>query len=281
MTTTQYLTLPEGRIAFDVQGEGPLVLCAPGIFDMRAEYRFLTPQLVQAGFRVATMDWRGLGETTADWPDYSVEAVGGDMLALIRHLGAQPASIVAHSYNSASAVCAATAAPELVAGLALHGPFVRDHGPQWQSRLINGLLFGGPWALTLWRLYYANAFPLRKPADFTQYFQAQLAMLRQPGRLTAMRKVSHGSFDAATKRLGDVQAPTLILMGSRDPDYKPQQEADWIAAHIPNSKVQMVEGAGHYLIAEAPEIAGPAIISFFQQAQHAGEASHGAAGRVS
>ena len=281
MAPTQYLTLPDGRIAFDVQGEGPLVLCAPGIFDMRAEYRFLTPQMVQAGFRVATMDWRGLGETTADWPDYSVEAVGGDMLALIRHLGGQPAYIVAHSYNSSSAVCAATMAPELVAGLALHGPFVRDHGPQWQSRLINGLLFGGPWALTLWRLYYANAFPLRKPADFAQYAQAQLAMLRQPGRLNAMRKVAHGSFDAATKRLGEVQAPTLILMGSRDPDYKPQQEADWIAAHIPNSKVQMVEGAGHYLVAEAPEIAGPAIINFFQQAQHAGEASHGAAGRVS
>jgi len=281
MAPTQYLTLPDGRIAFDVQGEGPLVLCAPGIFDMRAEYRFLTPQMVQAGFRVATMDWRGLGETTADWPDYSVEAVGGDMLALIRHLGGQPAYIVAHSYNSSSAVCAATMAPELVAGLALHGPFVRDHGPQWQSRLINGLLFGGPWALTLWRLYYANAFPLRKPADFAQYAQAQLAMLRQPGRLNAMRKVAHGSFDAATKRLGEVQAPTLILMGSRDPDYKPQQEADWIAAHIPNSKVQMVEGAGHYLVAEAPEIAGPAIINFFLQAQHAGEASHGAAGRAS
>ena len=280
MGTTQYLTLPDGRIAFDVQGDGPLVLCAPGIFDLRAEYRFLTPQLVQAGYRVATMDWRGLGETSADWPDYSVEAVGGDMLALIRHLGGQPAYIVAHSYNSASAVCAATAAPELVAGLALHGPFVRDHGLPGQSQLINRLLFGGPWALTLWRMYYANAFPLRKPADFTEYAQAQLAMLRQPGRLRAMRRATSGSFAAATQRLGAVQAPTLILMGSRDPDYQPQPEAEWIAAHIPNSTVQMVEGAGHYLIAEAPEIAGPAIIRFFQQAHAAREASHGATSRV-
>lgn len=281
MATTHYLTLPEGRIAYDVQGEGPLVLCAPGIFDMRAEYRFLTPQLVQAGFRVATMDWRGLGETTADWPDYSVEAIGGDMLALIRHLGGQPAFIVAHSYNSASAVCAATVAPELVAGLALHGPFVRDHGPHWQSRMMNGALFGGPWALTLWRMYYANAFPLRKPADFAEYAQAQMAMLRQPGRLRAMRHATSGSFAAATKRLGDIQAPTLVLIGSRDSDYNTRQEADWIAAHIPNSDVRMVEGAGHYLIAEAPEVAGPAIINFFQRAQQAGETSHGASSRVS
>jgi len=281
MVTTQYLTLPEGRIAYDVQGEGPLVLCAPGIFDMRAEYRFLTPQLVQAGFRVATMDWRGLGETSANWPDYSVEAIGGDMLALIRHLGGGPAFIVAHSYNSSSAVIAATTAPDVVAGLALHGPFVRDHGPRWQSQLMNSLLFGAPWALALWKMYYANAFPLRKPADFTQYAQAQLVMLREPGRLNAMRKATSGSFAAATKRLGEVRAPTLVLIGSRDPDYNAQQEADWIAAHIPNSDVRLIEGAGHYLIAEAPESAGPAIIEFFQRARQTGEASHGATGRVS
>ncbi len=40
---TQFLTLPEGNIAYDDQGSGPLVLCVPGLGDLRAEYRFLAP----------------------------------------------------------------------------------------------------------------------------------------------------------------------------------------------------------------------------------------------
>jgi pimeloyl-ACP methyl ester carboxylesterase len=258
---TQYLVLPEGTVAYDVQGEGPLVLCIIGIFDMRAEYRFVVPQLVSAGYRVATMDWRGLGESSADWPSYSPEAISGDMLAIIRHLGG-PATIVAHSYNAASAVIAATTAPELVNGLVLHGPFLRDRGTRWQQFLTNSL-FAGPWALTVWKAYYSRAFPTKKPADFHQYFAAQIRMLREPGRLRAMRRLT--SFAPATARLGDIGVPTLILMGSRDPDYQPQQEAEWITAHIPGSTMQMIEGAGHYLIAEMPETAGPAIIDFLQR----------------
>jgi pimeloyl-ACP methyl ester carboxylesterase len=276
--STQFLTLPDGKIAYDVQGEGPLVLCVPGIFDLRAEYRFIVPQLVQAGFRVATMDWRGLGETSARWPTYAPEAVSGDMIALIRHLGSEQAFIVGHSYNSASAVITAATAPELVLGLVLHGPFVRDRGPRWQSHLMNAALFGGPWALTLWSMYYSRAFPSGKPVDFKGYVQAQMSMLREPGRLRAMRRL--GSFATTTARLGDVRAPTLILMGARDPDYRPQQEAEWIAARIPRSEVQMVEGAGHYLVAEKPEVAGPALIQFFQRVIQAKELSDGVTGRI-
>lgn len=273
---TQYLTLPEGRIAYDVQGEGPLVVCVPGIFDLRAEYRFLTPQLVQAGYRVATMDWRGLGETSAVWPDYSVTAISGDILALIRHLGSASALLVGHSYNAASAVIAATTAPDVVKGLVLHGPLVRDHG----SPLVGRVLLGGPWALTLWKMYYARAFPTHKPADFARYAQHQMAMMREPGRLRAMRLTMKNSFAAATARLGEVTVPTLILMGSCDPDYAPQPEAAWIGAQIPQSTVQIVTGAGHYLIAEMPEVAGPAIIDFFQQLPRDQEAAHGTSRRV-
>ncbi|HVO41866.1 MAG TPA: alpha/beta fold hydrolase, partial [Aggregatilineales bacterium] len=83
---TQFLTLTEGKLAYDDQGTGPLVLCVPGLGDLRAEYRFLAPRLAEAGYRVITMDVRGHGATSAQWPDYRVEAVGSDILALIRHL---------------------------------------------------------------------------------------------------------------------------------------------------------------------------------------------------
>ncbi len=62
-TTTQYLDRGEGRIAYDVTGSGPLVVAVPGMGDLRSSYRHLAPALVDAGFRVATMDLRGHGDS--------------------------------------------------------------------------------------------------------------------------------------------------------------------------------------------------------------------------
>ena len=46
---TQYLELAQGRLAFDDRGTGPLVICVPSMGDVRQEYRFLAPMLVEAG----------------------------------------------------------------------------------------------------------------------------------------------------------------------------------------------------------------------------------------
>ena len=76
---TQFLKLPGGQIAYDDSGgAGPLVICVPGLGDMRQQYRFLGPRLVAAGFRAVTMDLPGHGESSVDWPDYSPAIVGAD-----------------------------------------------------------------------------------------------------------------------------------------------------------------------------------------------------------
>src|SRR6478735_9423416 len=55
----------EGRIAYDVTGEGPLVACLPGMGELRSSYRHNVAALTDAGFRVATMDLRGHGDSDA------------------------------------------------------------------------------------------------------------------------------------------------------------------------------------------------------------------------
>src|SRR6059058_2207033 len=93
MTTTRYLDLPDGRLAYDDTGEGPLVVCVPAMFDLRSEYRSLAPRLVSAGYRVVTFDLRGMGGSSATWPVYGSEPTGRDLLALLRHLNAGPALV--------------------------------------------------------------------------------------------------------------------------------------------------------------------------------------------
>jgi pimeloyl-ACP methyl ester carboxylesterase len=122
----QYLDLPGGRLAYDDEGDGPLIVCLPSMLDLRSQVRFLKPRLVETGYRVVTLDQRGMGESSAAWPEYGSTPLAHDLMALLRHLDAGPALVYGCSNGAAAAVYAAAEAPELVKGLVLAAPFVRN-----------------------------------------------------------------------------------------------------------------------------------------------------------
>lgn len=270
---TQYLQVRDGTLAYDDTGSGPLVMCVPGMGDLRAEYRFLTPRLVAAGYRVVALDVRGHGETSVRWPDYSVAGIGADIVSLARALGAGPATIIGTSMAAGAAVWAAAEAPEQVAGLVLVGPFVRGGGSRLLARLM-ATVFSGPWGAGLWTSYYRRLYPSQKPADFETYVAALKANLREPGRLAALRQMLLAPKDASDARLERVSAPTVVLMGTRDPDFpNPAQEAALVAERT-HGTAQMIEGAGHYPHAEMPDITSEQVVTFLRALGR--EAPHGA-----
>jgi pimeloyl-ACP methyl ester carboxylesterase len=130
-----YLGCPGGRIGYDVAGDGPLVVLVPGLGDLRAGYRFLAPALRAAGYRVACTDLRGHGDSDATFPSYGDEETAGDVTALIGELGG-PALVVGDSMGAGAAVLAAAQRPELVSGLVLAGPFVRNGKTSTLQRLV-------------------------------------------------------------------------------------------------------------------------------------------------
>jgi pimeloyl-ACP methyl ester carboxylesterase len=277
--TTQFLSHSQGQIAYEeiapadaTHAGGPLVICVPGMGDVRAEYRFLAPRLASAGLRVVTMDVRGHGESSTSWPDFSVAAIGSDILALIQHLGGGPAVIVGTSMAAGAAVWAAAEAPELVRALVMIGPFVRGGG-DLLGKLLAGAFFARPWGAPLWAKYYTSLYPTRLPDDFDAYRTALQHNLTQPGRLEALQSMLRASKDAAEERLGRVKAPALIVMGSKDPDFKPPEaEAQWVAERVSGS-VHMIAGAGHYPHVEMPDLTAPPILDFLKTLQPA-EVAH-------
>src|SRR5215469_4939059 len=123
---TEFLDIEGGRIAYDVTGDGPLIVLSHGIGDRRQAFRYLAPELARAGFRVAAVDMRGHGESsTGDWKSISRTDVAGDLVALIRHLGGGPAVIVGHSLSGGAATIAAATEPGLVSGIVELAPFTR------------------------------------------------------------------------------------------------------------------------------------------------------------
>lgn len=264
--SARFLDRPGGRVAYDDTGSGPLVVMVPGLGDLRGEYRFLAPRLADAGYRAVAMDLRGHGESSTGWPDHSAAAIGGDVAALIDHLDAGPAAIIGTSMGAGAAVVAAAALPDRVSAVVGIGPFVRDVPLPASMRVVLAVAlnvaFVGPWGPAAWGAYYASLYPSRKPGDFKDYKARLVASLREPGRLAALQAMLRSSKADVEPLLGEVRAPALVVMGTKDPDFPdPAAEARLVAERL-RGEVAMVVGAGHYPHAEVPEVAAPLILDF-------------------
>lgn len=258
-TTVQMLERPQGRIAFTDTGSGPLVVLVPGMGDTTGTWRDIVGPLVDAGHRVVTCDLRGHGASDIGFTDHGDDATGADVLALVEHLDAGPAVLMGNSMGGSAAVWAAAQRPDLVAGLVLVSPFL-DEPPasalaKAALRAAYRALFAGPWGPWAWATYYAG--PLnkgRKASWLAEHVAGIKAGLKQPGRLrefrTLVTQLDHSVVGAVADR---VDAPTVILVGDHDPDYKdPAAELASMGERL-DARTVLVKDAAHYAQHQAPE----------------------------
>jgi pimeloyl-ACP methyl ester carboxylesterase len=262
---TQYLELPQGSLAYDdYGGPGEPVLMLPGMGALRSEYRFLAPRLHDAGYRAVAVDLRGQGESSVPWKTYDVPSVGGDILALIEHLNMEAAHLVGTSFAAAPAVWAAAERPDRIRSLVLIGAVVRPAKINPIMNAVLWLMLHNPWRVRVWAMYYGTLYPTEKPADFEDYLNRLTDNMNQPGRFDAAVALGSSSRQPSQSRLNQVQAPTLVMMGTKDPDFPdPETEGKYIAEQT-SGKLELIEGAGHYPQTEMPGITAPLIIDFLK-----------------
>lgn len=264
-TAVQYLERPGGRVAYSVTGEGSLVVAVPGMGDLRQSYDGLAEVLAGAGFRVAAMDVRGHGDSDPMFQDVGDVATASDIVALVEHLGG-PAVVIGNSFGGSAAVLAAADRPDLVAGLVLLSPFLREPGGGNSSlnRLLYRALFRRPWGGAVWASYYRTVLNRgRKPVGLAAHVAAIRSALRRPGRLAAFRRLAvHLRHDLVERRLDDVRAPALIIVGALDPDYAdPAAELDWMAGRV-GALSLLVDDAAHYPHLQQPDLVQREVLAF-------------------
>ena len=189
----------EGAVTYEISGTGPLIICIPGMGVLRSSFRFLRPQLLAAGYRVAVMDLRGHGDSDHSFTEYGDGPTAGDIEALTLELGG-PAILVGNSMAAGSAVLVAAQHPELVSGLVLLGPFVRDPEHSVLARLATRVLMASPWAAAAWNLYLPKLYAGTRPADFAQYRAALTAAMRRPGYAKAFSRTTRTRHHDAEQR---------------------------------------------------------------------------------
>jgi len=259
---TEQLDLAGNTIAYDLIGEGPLIVLAHGLGDSRHSYRFVIPALVSAGYRVANIDIRGCGDSSLGWDGYSRTDIAGDLVALVRHLGG-PAVIVGQSISGGAATIAAATAPDVITGVIELAPFTRA-----QSFDLGGLMrvkrFRTGYTqmaqvivrgrLANWTKYLDIALPV-KPADWDAELARIEAKLSEPGRMKVLQAMCKTSPADAGAQLAKVTCPVLVIEGSLDPDWaEPRAEGEKIIADLPTGlgELVVIEGAGHYPHVQTP-----------------------------
>ena len=266
---THHLSRPEGRIAYSLDGPaaGPLVVLIPGMGDLRSTWRELTGPLVDAGHRVAVMDLRGHGDSDTTFRTHGDVVTGQDALALVEHLGG-PAVLVGNSMSAGASAWAAAERPDLVAGLVLTGPFLRD--PKMPAIVAAGMhqlmgaMFARPWGSAVWASYYKGYLNRGTKAPWLDEHVADLrAAMNDPAHLRSFRhltvQLTHAPVEA---RLAEVTAPAIAFVGAVDPDYTdPAAEAQWIRDTL-GAEVTVIPDVGHYPHHQAPEVVVPATLAF-------------------
>ena len=278
LNNVSHVEVAGGRIAYEVIGRGPLVVLSPGMADTRSSYRFLAPLIARAGYRVASVDLRGHGESSTGFGAYSHADTAADLIAVVRALGG-PAVLVGQSFSGGAVTIAAATNPDLVSAIVEIDPFTRP--PTYSmtaflrdSRYRRGALLLGWFALSgsvkSWSKYLEMAYPGRKPADWDAWLAALQANLREPGRMKAAQKMVSSKQAEAAARLANVRCPALVIMGRDDSDFPdPEAEAAGIIGLLPAGlgHYEMIAAAGHYPHAEFPQQVADTVLRFL--AEHA------------
>jgi pimeloyl-ACP methyl ester carboxylesterase len=276
---TQFINVNGGRIAYDVTGTGPLVVLSHGMGENRGTYRFLAPLIAAAGYRVATVDLRGQGESSVGWDSYSRADTAADLTELIAALGG-PAVIVGQSFSGGAATIAAGTHPELVRAVVEIDPFTRPatvsltgllRSRQYRRGAPRLIWVGLTGSMKTLLKYHDIAYPEPKPADWDAWLDGLRRNLSEPGRMKALQKMGMSKPVDAGAQLPNVRCPVLVIVGTLDPDFPdPEAEAAAIVGLLPQGlgRYTMIDGGGRYPQAGRPEQVAAAIIPFLKE--HAG-----------
>ena len=254
----------------EVNGAGaPIVFLHQGI----ADSRMWEPQWTRFAerYRLLRCDFAGFGRTPIEsLPLTHAQDVAGLLDALDISLG----GVVGASLGGRVALELAVARPDLVRALVLEdaglpgvnwSEVVRTYGAAEDEAVARGDL-GAATEINL-RMWVDG--PRRGAADVDPYVRAAVAEMQRQAleqqtphweRLTEDPLVP----DIA-ERLGEVQAPTLVLVGEEDVEDM-HVLAERFAAEIPRARLETVPGAAHLPNLERPAAFDKLVLEFLADA---------------
>ncbi|WP_269714274.1 alpha/beta fold hydrolase [Caulobacter sp. NIBR2454] len=250
-----FVEVDGGKLAYEACGSGPrtIVLIHDGILHSAA-YEDVQPLLCER-FRVVRYDRRGYGASPPT--EAKTYNPAKDLEQLLKALNIERATLVGSSAGGGVAVDFALAHPEAVDRLVLVGPWVAGFKPSL-AFMTRGLKLQALFRAGDIEGAARDPYILTKDADGARE------------RVVAWIKANPHNFGAGNKerfmvdgkaRLGEVKAPTLILVGEVDIENVHEQALE-IEALLPGALHEVVPATGHFMYVEQPKAFADRVAAF-------------------
>ena len=214
----------------------------------------------QRSHRTIVVDLLGHGrsDAPADPARFAVERQADDLAALVCAVGAPVADVLGYSMGARIALALALDHPAVVRRLVLESPSAgiadpaeRDRRRAADEALAETIERDGVAAFVEhWEGQPLFASHATLPVAAREGLRRQRLGHMPAGLANALRGGGQGAMTPFQHRLGEVRAPTLVVVGSLDPVGR--QRAAAVAGGIPGARLEVVEGAGHTPHLERP-----------------------------
>lgn len=220
--------LDEGEICYDDTGEHsrknlrnkPIIICLPGAGDMRTQFRCTTPMLFSSGYRVISVDIRGMGNSSTNWKSCNLMDVANDIEALCSHLKIsihRGVILMAHGESAAVALLLASKRVDLIRCLVLISPIFKSNPNPLgiRERLMHNLLPN--WCASLWFKYYESLYGDDRsmfPLDHEKYVEIVRNQMKNPNRYELCIKYLSSPKEIALGKLSMIRCPIYIAKGN-------------------------------------------------------------------
>jgi pimeloyl-ACP methyl ester carboxylesterase len=249
-----------------IAGNGPAVVLLHGQPGSHRDWRRVTKRLSRT-HRVFAIDRNGYGDASAETPG-GFAANADDLARLMDEYGIAQATVVGHSWGGGAALSFAQRHPERVAALVLVAAAGTSDALSLGDTFLGLPVVGPLVALGVFR-YVAPRFArtwLRlsgsalSPAHSAESAAEVRAWRGRPMWRTFVAEQRAMLLEAPglESHLGDVTAPTTVVIGDRDRVVRPGV-GERLAAAIPGAHVRRVSGGGHLLPLEHPDALAAAI----------------------
>ena len=198
------------------------------------------------GATVYTLDLPGHGRSEGQGCD-TISDYAKATVAFFDTIGVERAVVAGHSMGSGIAQTLALDFASRVAGLVLVGSGARL---RVAPAILEGIQTNFEGAIDLiTRFAWSSEAPSSLPELGRQ------ALLETGPDVLLGDFIACDNFDVM-KRLDEIKAPTLVITGTAD-QLTPLKYARFLAEHIPNAQLALIEDAGHMVMLERPvEVAG-------------------------
>lgn len=207
---------------------------------------------------ILLVDLRGHGRSSAPPGEWTVADMARDVVRLLRHLGAEKAHLVGLSLGGMVAQQFALDYPYATASLVL-ADTIAGPPPGAERPLREALAFIEGHAMReIAEVRISTAFSAAVDPAMRGHLIEQVALDDHAAYVRAARAAF--SFDVR-ERLGEVAAPTLVVVGEADRTF-PLAWMEEVAARIGGARLVRLAGAGHISNMERPQAFNRAVLDF-------------------